>query len=413
MSATLRLALSGLRGRGRIAAVATALVAALAAAAVVAGLSVQRQGGPLVDEVYREAGHPDLVVYGEPGALEALRGDAAFAATTPATPFVMAEVALGAGSVEARVGPAPSTVGRPLLRAGRWPAAGSTTEVVFDRAAAVEAGLRVGDLVRLTTAGRVVTLTVVGTAVDLTDCFYPDCDPIRLFVDPAGLAALAPDPAERGTLLIARLADPDSADAVAARMGTREGVDGVQPWPDTRDDILTAERIFGAALAGFGLFVLLAAAFVVAGTAAARLLSRRREIALLQSVGYTNRQVIGGLVAETLLLGTAGAVVGWLAGSLLAPFLQVGIGGALDRPGLSLSPVSLVIAVGFVGLILIAATVLPARRAARQPVSDVLRDTPRGRRRRPASPGSWSGSGSVRRTATGSGRCSPGRAGRR
>jgi len=376
MSATLRLALSGLRGRSKVAAGATALVAALAAAAVVAGLSVQSQGGPQVDEIYRDSGRPDLVVYGEPGALEGLRGDAAFAATGPVTAYTTGEVELGDGSVEARVATPPpaSAVGAPQLRTGRW--ASAAGEVVFDRAAAVEAGVRDGDRVRINAAGGLVTLTVVGTAVDLTDCFYPDCDPIRLFVDPAGLRALAPDVADQHSMLIARLADPDAADAAAARLGGSAGVEGVQPWPDTRDDILTRELIFGASLAAFGIFVLLAAAFVVAGTAAARLLARRREIAMLQAVGYTNRQIIGGLLAETLILGLAGAVLGWLAGTLLAPFLQVGLSAAMGRTGLRVSVVSLLIAVAFVGVILTAATVLPARRAARQPVTDVLRDAP-------------------------------------
>jgi putative ABC transport system permease protein len=368
--------MSGLRGRSKVAAAATALVAALAAAAVVAGFSVQSQGGPQVDEIYRDSGRPDLVVYGEPGVLDGLRGDPAFAATGPVTPFTTGDVELGDGSVEARVAatsPA-SAVGAPQLRTGRWPSAAG--EVAFDRAAAVEAGVRDGDLVRINVAGRPVTLTVVGTAVDLTDCFYPDCDPIRLFVDPAGLRALAPDAADQGALLIARLTDPDAADAAAARLGGSTGIDSVQPWPDTRDDILVRELLFGASLAAFGVFVLLAAAFVVAGTAAARLLARRREIAMLQSVGYTNRQIVGGLLGETLVLGLVGAVLGWVAGTLLAPFLQVGLSAAMGRTGLRVSVVSLLIAVGFVGVILTAATVLPARRAARQPVTDVLRDAP-------------------------------------
>ncbi|GAA3775350.1 hypothetical protein GCM10022225_74050 [Plantactinospora mayteni] len=463
MSAILRLARSGLRGGNRATAIATALVAALAGTGVVAGLSVQGQGGAEVDRIYRDAGRPDLAVYGTPEVLEAVRRDPAFAATAPVSPYLEAAVALGQDSVEARVATVvggTSPVGRPLLRTGAWPAAGVAGEVVFDQAAATEAGIRPGDPVRLTVGGRPATLTVVGTAVDLTDCFYPDCDPIRLFVDPVTLATLAPpptaaptppataptpnppgaadpappdtaptpnppdaaptpaqpgaapdpaqpgagdpaqpgaapDPAQPGAgdpagspgadrsaadgrkaMLVARLVDPDRADAVAAEIGTRSGVEAVQPWPDTREDILIRDRIFGASLAGFGVFVLLAAAFVVAGTATARLLARRREIALLQSVGYTTRQVIAGLVTEALLLGAVGVLAGWVAGTLLAPFLQVGLGGALGRPGLRIAPLSLLGSALLVGTVLAAATVLPAWRATRQPVSDVLRNAP-------------------------------------
>ncbi|MFC6016013.1 FtsX-like permease family protein [Plantactinospora solaniradicis] len=385
MSAILRLARSGLRGGNRASAIATVLVAALATTGVVAGFSVQGQGGPEVDRIYQQAGRPDLVVYGAPSALEGLRRDEAFAETSPVTPFVDAAVALGSDSVDARIAAPPAGsagVGHPLLRSGAWPGPGATGEVVLDQAAATEEGIQAGDQVELTVGGRPATMTVVGTAVDLTDCFYPDCDPIRLFVDPAALATLAPGPdaapapAAQSALLIARLVDPDRADAVAARLGTRDGVVGVQPWPDTRDDILVRDRIFGASLAGFGIFVLLAAAFVVAGTATARLLARRREIALLQSVGYTTRQIITGLVGESLLLGAVGVLAGWVVGTLLAPFLQIGLGGALGRPGLRIEPLSLVGSAALVGLILGAATLLPARRAARQPVSDVLRNAP-------------------------------------
>ncbi|GIG91401.1 ABC transporter permease [Plantactinospora endophytica] len=386
MSAILRLARSGLRGGNRATAIATVLVAALATTGVVAGLSVQGQGGAEVDRIYSDAGRPDLVVYGTPEALAEVRQDPAFAATAPITPYLAGAVTLDGEPVDARIA-APSTgtppVGRPLLRSGVWPAAGVPGEVVFDQAAATRAGIRTGDQVRLTVGGRPATLTVVGTAVDLTDCFYPDCDPIRLFVDPATLDTLAPPagtgepvPDTRAALLVGRLVDPGQADAVAARLGIRAGVEGVQPWPDTRDDILIRDRIFGASLAGFGIFVLLAAAFVVAGTATARLLARRREVALLQAVGYTTRQVITGLVAEALLLGAAGVLAGWVAGTLLAPFLQVGLGGAVGRPELRIAPLSLLGSALLVGTVLATATVLPAWQAARQPVSDVLRNAP-------------------------------------
>jgi putative ABC transport system permease protein len=382
VAAILRLALSGLRGRGRTAAAVTVLVSALAAASIVAGLSVQGLGGPRIDRIHDEDGRPDLVVFGEPDALRAVSTDPAFAATGPVTPFVEAEVPLADDTVDARVAalqPASgSAVGRPLLRSGRWPASGNGREVVFDQAAAVAAGIRLGDEVRLRSGARSVPLTVVGTAVDLTDCFYPDCDPIRLFVDPAALPIITADPTDQGAMLIARLNDPATADAAAARLVARPGVRGTETWPDTRGDILIREQIFGAFLAAFGLFVLLAAAFVVAGAATARLVARRREIAMLQAVGYTGRQIIAGLVTQTLLLGAVGVLVGWVAGTLLAPSLQVGLAGALGRSGARVALLPLVAAALVVGLILAAATVLPARAAARTPVSSVLRDVPTG-----------------------------------
>ncbi|MEO3744883.1 ABC transporter permease [Plantactinospora sp. B5E13] len=423
MAAVLRLVLAGVRGGNRATALAAVVVAALATAGIVAGLSVRDQGGPRVDRLYVEAGRPDLVVYGTPEALETVRRDRALADSSPVVRYVAATVALHAEPVDARVdalsgpaatggnppgraptvdGPDPGTgagPGRPLLRTGRWPVPGATDEVVFDRAAATDAGIRVGDRVEVTVAGRPYPLTVVGTAIDLTDCFHPDCDPIRLFVDAATLSRLAPAPGDTdtgaptspdptagtptspapgrsGALLVGRLTDPADAEAVAARLLADGQVTGVQTWADTRDDILIRDRIFGASLAGFGLFVLVAAAFVVAGTATARLLVRRREIALLASVGYTGRQLVAGLVGEIVLLGTTGALAGGIAGSLLAPYLQVGLTNPLGRPAPRIAPLTLLGAGVLVVLILGVATGLPALRAARQPASEVLRDRP-------------------------------------
>jgi len=379
VSALLRLALAGIRGGNRAVALATVLVAALATTGIVAGLTVRSQASPLVDRAYREAGRPDLVVYGEPEVLERLRRDPAFVAASPVVRYVGATVPLRGEPVEARIDARTgdsAAPGRPLLRDGRWPTPNAPDEVVFDQAAAATAGLRVGDRVDVRVAGRTATLTVVGTAVDLTDCFHPDCDPIRLLVDPAALARLAPDPARWDALVVGRLAEPADADGVAARLLDTAGVDTTQTWGDTRDDLLIRDRLFGASLAAFGLVVLLAAGFVAAGTATARLLARRREIALLAAVGYTGRQLVAGLVGETLLLGAAGVLAGGVAGGLLAPYLQVGLADGLGRPGPRVAPALLLGSAAAVALILAAATLLPAWRAVRHPAVEALRDHP-------------------------------------
>nr|MDT0658423.1 FtsX-like permease family protein [Micromonospora sp. DSM 115978] len=381
MRAILRLALAGLRGR-RATAVATAVVSALAATGIVAGLAVQDLGGPQVDAVHREAGRPDLVVLGEPAALDRVRDDPAIA-DTRLVRYADVRLDIDGNPVYARAFAADeasrSGVGAPVLRTGRWPAPGAVGEVALDHAAAVRAGIESGTTVRVSVdGGGSRQLTVVGTALDLTNCFYPGCTPVRLFVDPTALNALVPDPDGIQALLVATLTEPGTAPAVAGELAGSEGIRSARTWADIRADILLVQRIFGAFLATFGIFVLVAAAFVTAGTAAARLVARRREIAMVQAVGYTGRQVMAGLVAETLLLGAVGVLVGWLAGVLLAPALQVGLADVLGRPDPSPALTPLAVAAGAVGLLLTAATVLPARRAARQPVSAVLRDAPSG-----------------------------------
>ncbi len=108
----------------------------------------------------------------------------------------------------------------------------------------------------------------------------------------------------------------------------------------------------------------------------ARLVERRREIGLLGAVGFTPRQVSAALLLEHLALGVVAAVVGWFLAGFLAPSLQLGIGAALGTQHPAWTLLGLAVTVLVITVILTLATLLPARRAARQPVTDVLRDVP-------------------------------------
>ncbi len=265
-------------------------------------------------------------------------------------------------------------VGRPVQRAGRW--VDGANEIVLDRSLAADLGIAVGDQVRLT-AGSTAAFTVVGTAVNLTDCFYPQCDPGRAWVTTGGFDRLSPGDDAYSQVWL-RFDNANEADPFVQRQaqaGVR-GIGGTDSWLDTRSDFLTLDRVFGAFVTAFGLFVLVAAAVVVAGSMVARLVERRREIGLLGAVGFTPRQVSAALLLEHLALGVVAAVIGWLLAGFLAPSLQLGIGAALgtQRPAWTL--LGLVVTVLVINVILTLATILPARRAARQPVTDLLRDVP-------------------------------------
>ena len=109
---------------------------------------------------------------------------------------------------------------------------------------------------------------------------------------------------------------------------------------------------------------------------AARLVERRREIGLLGAVGFTPRQVSSALLLEHLTLGLVAALAGWFLAGFLAPKLQLGIGAALGPQGPAWTLLGLVVTALVISVILTLATLVPAHRAARRPVTDVLRDAP-------------------------------------
>ena len=155
-----------------------------------------------------------------------------------------------------------------------------------------------------------------------------------------------------------------------------QGIGGTDSWLDTRRDFLTLDRVFGAFVTAFGLFVLAAAAVVVAGSMAARMVERRKEIGLLGAVGFTPRQVSTRCSSSTSRSACCAAIVGWFLAGFLAPKLQLGIGAALGPQGPAWTLLGLVVAALVISVILTLATLVPARRAARRPVTDVIRDAP-------------------------------------
>ena len=116
---------------------------------------------------------------------------------------------------------------------------------------------------------------------------------------------------------------------------------------------------------------------------------RVRELGLLRAAGATRRQLVSFVVVQAVVLGLLGAMVGLVAGFVLAELM------AADLRSIAVDPVRAgrpepgsIVAVVAIGLgVTIAAAIEPARRAGSIPPVEALRD-----RIDPAPPG---GPGSV------------------
>ncbi len=373
---------AGLRGRRRGGLVATSAVLVLAAVAIAVGLVVVRQGAPLLDAAADEANVAHLVVYGDGGAIAAAASDPRVVESSG--PFdALGGIELTSSGeivpIEATALGSPDIlVNHPPIRAGRW--AASVDEIVLDYSLSTDLGIDVGDSITLRLAGREVMFSVVGTAVNFTDCLYPQCEPGRTWVTPAGLGRFAADDRVYSVGYL-RFDDPAAADPFVEEQAATgvEGIDGTDSWLDTRGDFLTLDRVFGSFVAAFGAFVLVVAAVVIAGSTAMRIVTQRRDIALMGAIGSTPRQIMSALLLENLVLGLFAGVLGWLIAGFLAPVFQIGIGRTLGPQDPSWSLFGLLVCITAIVVLLGAATIVPARAVARRPVTDVLRDVPPGR----------------------------------
>jgi len=171
-------------------------------------------------------------------------------------------------------------------------------------------------------------------------------------------------------------------EAVAADLRAIKGMPDnalVQP-PDRRGSQI--ELMIGAFqlnLTALSLVALLVGMFLIYNTVAAAVVRRRSEIGLLRALGLTARQVQGLFLAEALLQGLAGLVLGLglgiaLAGQLLAAVSQsiTSLYIRLSIQELLISPTAILGAVGLtLGAVLLAAW-FPSREASRIPPVEAL-----------------------------------------
>jgi putative ABC transport system permease protein len=132
-----------------------------------------------------------------------------------------------------------------------------------------------------------------------------------------------------------------------------------------RATLLAAEQ----GLSALSVVTLVAATFVILNTFLLNLGERRRQMAVLRSLGATRAQVLRLLLSETLLLGMAGAALGCGGGMVLA----VGLNYAMQRflgvamPHMQMSAEPFVLAAILGPAVSLIAAGLPAWRASRRP----------------------------------------------
>lgn len=246
-------------------------------------------------------------------------------------------------------------------------------EVAIDSRTAERTGYKVGDTVRLSVDGPVLTPTVAGV-------FTTDDGNV------AAGGSLALFDTATAQQLFHRTGQYDEIDVKAApgtsQTALRGALDRVVPQDvastttgrqladDQATDIASAMSGMKTGLLVFAGIALFVGTFIIANTFTMLVAQRTKELALLRAVGASRRQVTRSVLLEAFVVGAVAAVAGLAAG--------IGIGAAMrslmGTLGATVPDGPLVISSGTVAtallvgvLITMLAAWLPGRRAARIP----------------------------------------------
>ncbi|MFF7369514.1 ABC transporter permease [Streptomyces tricolor] len=246
-------------------------------------------------------------------------------------------------------------------------------EVLIDSATAKRAGYQVGDTVRLSVDGPVLTPTVSGIFTT-DDGNVAAGGSLTLFDTPTAQALFGKKgtydeidvqaaPGTSQAALKAQLDKALPAELVDTTTGEQLADDQAQLIASSMSSLKQGLLVF----AGIALFV---GTFIIANTFTMLVAQRTRELALLRAVGASRRQVTRSVLIEAFAVGAVAGVTGLAAGvgigaglrSLLGSF-----GASVPDGPLVISPgtVAAALAVGI--LITMLAAWLPGRRAAKIP----------------------------------------------
>lgn len=243
-------------------------------------------------------------------------------------------------------------------------------EIALSATAAGDAGLKIGDRIRIQGTQKIRPYTLVGTTTFGGTGSTGGAAFVVLTLPE--VQALAGEPGKITDLDVQAqpgVAQVELKRRISAQVGrtvlVRTGAE------DSQQESKDLAQILGYLRTGllvFGLVALLVGSFVIFNTFTMTVAQRTREFGMLRTIGASRRQILQAVVLEAVLIGLVGSVLGLLAGIGLAPLLAglLGlIGFELPSNALVIAPRTIVVAILLGTVVTLLSSLAPAVRATR------------------------------------------------
>ena len=266
------------------------------------------------------------------------------------------------------------------LVAGRPPQ--TDNQIVIDKQSADKGGLHVGDQVTILSTKaprkyRLVGIAKFGTVDSLAGAS------ITLFTMPeVQRLANAPNQFSQIAVVARPGVSQDQVTADIARTlaangdGQYEVITGKALTKETQDAVHKSLGFISTALLVFAAVALIVGMFIIYNTFSIVVAQRMREMALLRAIGATQRQVLGSVIGESVVVGILASAIGVGAGiglSIGLKGLMNALGFEIPGSGVELKPSAVIIGLAVGSIVTILSAVVPARQAARVPPIAAMR----------------------------------------
>lgn len=249
----------------------------------------------------------------------------------------------------------------------------TSNAIILGEGVAAKAGIRKDDLISaVSPAGVMLKMKVVGifrSNITLLDNFE-----VYVLLKKAQVLANRPNVINRLNL---RLEDVEQAAPLAAAIEKQYGYRS-EPWQEQSRNVLGIFVIQNAIMYSTVSAILIVACFGIFNVISTVVFEKTRDIGILKSMGFRDKDIRRIFVMEGLIVGIVGTLIGWLMGWGLIEFmasLKFAMEGFIKSEGLILyrTPrhyaVSAVVAIASATL----AAWVPARRASKLNPVDIVR----------------------------------------
>ena len=317
-----------------------------------------------------------------------------------ATPFILSQgLITAAGGIRGAVIRGSDPVSAPevirirdIITAGDFDSLGDTGVLVGSELA-LQAGIHVGDA--LTLVSPAGTITPLGMIPRSSVFVVRGLFSTGMYEFDANMAYISLEAAkklfmqEHPSGIEVKVADIYRAQEVAQRLMQDLGPGyWIKTWKDMNRSLFSALRLEKTVMFIILLFIILVAAFSIISTLIMLVMEKRKDIAILKSMGATTSQILIIFMNLGMVIGISGTLLGLGLGLGLAYHLDLVVAGVEGIIGIEVMPKDVYYITGLptkvnllqVGLITLMAlllsflaTIHPARQAARQDPVEVMR----------------------------------------
>jgi putative ABC transport system permease protein len=155
-----------------------------------------------------------------------------------------------------------------------------------------------------------------------------------------------------------------------------EVITGKALTKETQNTVHKALGFITTALLVFAFVALIVGMFIIYNTFSIVVAQRMREMALLRAIGATQRQVLGSVIGESVVVGALASAIGVAAGvglSIGLKGLMNALGFGIPGNGVVLRPIAVIVGLLVGSVVTILSATIPARQAARVPPIAAMR----------------------------------------